>query len=89
MGKIVQISAGCIHSLFLNDEGQVFGCGNNEHGQITIPVDVGRKIQISAGGSHSLFLSEFEQVFGCGHNDDGQLNIPSDLILVSNDWVLK
>jgi alpha-tubulin suppressor-like RCC1 family protein len=58
MGKIVQMSAGEYHSLFLNVLGQVFGCGYNNSDQITIPVDMGKIIQISAGEFYSLFLNE-------------------------------
>jgi hypothetical protein len=42
---------------------------------------------ISAGYLHSLFLND--EGFGCGDNDKQQLNIHPDLILISEDWILK
>jgi alpha-tubulin suppressor-like RCC1 family protein len=77
------------HSLFLNEDGQVFGCGFNNPNQITIPNNIGRITQISAGGEHCLLLNEEGQVFGYGDNEYEQLNFPPDLILTSEDWVLK
>ena len=40
INSIQMISAGNYHSLLLNDEGQVFGCGSNRYGQITIPDNI-------------------------------------------------
>eukprot|EP01028_Stygiella_incarcerata_P006449 TRINITY_DN2620_c0_g1_i2.p1 TRINITY_DN2620_c0_g1~~TRINITY_DN2620_c0_g1_i2.p1 ORF type:complete len:1195 (-),score=320.07 TRINITY_DN2620_c0_g1_i2:2618-6202(-) len=34
--KIIQVSAGCHHSMFLTDEGSIFGCGDNSMGQLGI-----------------------------------------------------
>jgi alpha-tubulin suppressor-like RCC1 family protein len=40
MGKIIQISAGHSHSLFLNEEGEIFGSGFHfNRRQNLIPID--------------------------------------------------
>ena len=35
---IVQVSAGARHTLFLDKNGQVYGCGENEYGQLGMSV---------------------------------------------------
>jgi alpha-tubulin suppressor-like RCC1 family protein len=40
MGRIIQISAGWTHSLFLNEDGQVFGCGDNDDEQLNLTPDL-------------------------------------------------
>jgi alpha-tubulin suppressor-like RCC1 family protein len=87
MGKIVAISAGGGHSLLLNIQGQVFGCGENGCGQLGqgeieewVPIRIqsdlwGKVMAISAGLHHSLIMNNKNQIFGFGRNQDGELGI--------------
>jgi alpha-tubulin suppressor-like RCC1 family protein len=88
IGKIIAVSAGEFHSLILNDQGQVFSFGNNNHGQLgqgdligrnvpTLinPFGIGWIIAISAGGTHSLILNDQGQVFGFGYNGYAQFGL--------------
>jgi alpha-tubulin suppressor-like RCC1 family protein len=85
-GEIIALSTGHNHSLLLNSQGQVFGFGNNEDGQLGIrdyhigytpilieTLGTDKIIAISAGGAHSLFLNSEGQVFSCGLNEYRQL----------------
>ena len=45
--KIVSVSAGFNHSLFLTNEGTVIGCGSNEYGQLLLKFDLGKKLFFS------------------------------------------
>jgi alpha-tubulin suppressor-like RCC1 family protein len=85
--KIIQISSGLDHSLFLVETGQVYSCGYNYYGQLGRIVANGSPtatnlgmipnlsdiIQISAGNSCSLFLNSSNQVYSCGRNIYGGL----------------
>jgi alpha-tubulin suppressor-like RCC1 family protein len=86
--RVVAISAGHIHSLFLDIQGQVFGCGCHKSGQLghkknkIVPtlinlthLDSPKIIAISAGYNHSLLLSAKGQVFSFGSNISGQLGL--------------
>jgi alpha-tubulin suppressor-like RCC1 family protein len=46
--KVIDVAAGDLHSLFLTESGIVFGCGNNDFGQIGLPLigfeDIGQNI---------------------------------------------
>ena len=67
--KIQQIACGAFHSLFLDEEGSVWGCGSNEFHQVNasqnariayptkIP-QLPRIIAISCGSAHSLLMDE-------------------------------
>jgi alpha-tubulin suppressor-like RCC1 family protein len=88
LGKVVTISTKDEHSLLLNSEGQVFGFGYNEMGQlglgheenISTPtlINLPNIIAISTGRTHSLFLNAQGQVFGCGGNPYGQLGFDGE-----------
>jgi alpha-tubulin suppressor-like RCC1 family protein len=87
LSNITQISAECIHSLFLNSSGQVYSCGYNVYGELGRNVaygsetttnlglisDLSNITQISTGYDYSLFLNSSGQVYNCGNNDNGQL----------------
>lgn len=87
--KIIAISAGGRHTLFLNAKGQAFGCGSNTYGQlgfrngknqstpiwIMIPAMTDDITAISAGGNHSLLLNSQGRVYSCGANGHGQLGL--------------
>ena len=74
------------HSLFLDVDGNAWGCGYNEFGQLglghtgsrNVPQKIKNmpKIQcISMGGLHSLFLDATGSVWSCGYNEYGQLGL--------------
>jgi N-acetylneuraminic acid mutarotase len=84
--KIVAISVGSYHSLFLDEDGKVYSCGdgsvgklghgNTNHCNLPTLIDelAGLNItHISAGYAHSLFLDEDGKVYSCGGHIYGQL----------------
>jgi alpha-tubulin suppressor-like RCC1 family protein len=89
--NIKQIAAGGYHSLFLNNDGIVWGCGANSHGELGIGnFDLSKNTlqqvinatdikQISGGAYHSLFLKNDGTVWGCGRNKEGQLGIGNNV----------
>ena len=82
---IMDITCGRNHSLALTSNGDVYGWGDNECGQvgcgsgariITLPtrIEIFLKIKsISCGDYHSLALTQGRSVFSWGKNDYGQL----------------
>ena len=85
---ISKISAGFYHSLFQNNKGEIFACGNNEYGhcglghfnspQITpslIPNVPSNIVQFVCGDYQSLFLDSEGNVYSVGHNYYGQLGL--------------
>ncbi|EFC47635.1 RCC1 domain-containing protein [Naegleria gruberi] len=71
---IVQASCGYYFTLFLSKEGDVYGCGDNSHGQLsegykglTHKIDIPEKIRsIHAGYYHSIFVSFDGNAYCCG-----------------------
>lgn len=77
--KVVNISAGGMHSLYLTSNGEVWSFGCNDEGalgrntsdegseyeakKVNLPVEC---IQITAGDSHSAFLLNDGRVYACG-----------------------
>jgi alpha-tubulin suppressor-like RCC1 family protein len=91
LGKIIAVSAGGMHSLFLNSQGQVFSCGYGDHGELglgdfdfrNIPTLIedtgfGKITAISAGYDYSLILNSQGQVYAFGRNNLGQLGLGDD-----------
>ena len=86
--NITKLSAGSFHSLFQNDNGEIFACGYNRDGacglghfnypQITpsrilnAPSNI---VHFVCGDSHSLFLDSEGNVFSVGDNDYGELGL--------------
>lgn len=78
-GKVVEVSAGGMHSLYLNSDGIVWSFGCNDEGalgrdtseegseykaqKVDLPKDC---IRITAGDSHSAFLLSDGRAFACG-----------------------
>ena len=86
--KIVNISTGYGHSFFQNSNGEIFGCGANDSGQLglgsfnraeiqvqLIPNLSTNIIQFSCGEGHSLFLDKEGNVFSVGNNSHGNLGL--------------
>ena len=85
---VVQVVAGCSHSLFVSVSGQVYTCGYSYFGQlglgpkakknILLPTAVQHLqsifiVQVVAGAYHSLFLAVCGAVFSCGYGRIGNL----------------
>jgi alpha-tubulin suppressor-like RCC1 family protein len=86
--KVVAISAGYSHTLFLNSQGQAFSCGYGFMGRLGLgdnkdqsqPVllespELGTIIDVAAGSAHSLILNSQGQIFSFGHGGFGQLGL--------------
>jgi len=80
---IHSISAGRDHSLYIQDNGQLWGFGKNEFGQLGIgtfdssntPFKIlpSKISSCSAGDTHSLFIKTDGSLWGMGNNTHGQL----------------
>ena len=86
--NISKLSTGSGHSLFQNNKGEIFACGNNEKGacglghfnspQITpslihnVPENI---VHFVCGSNQSLFLDSEGNVFSVGNNNFGQLGL--------------
>lgn len=77
--KVIDISAGGMHSLYLTSNGEVWSFGCNDEGALgrntseegseyeAQKVDLpGKCLQITAGDSHSAFLLDDGRVYACG-----------------------
>jgi len=86
--KIVQVSSGKSHHLFLTDEGTVYSCGSNAtcalgiqstNGPIGYPtrVELDVKVkQIACGEEHSCLLTDSGRLYVCGMNTSGCFGLP-------------
>jgi hypothetical protein len=85
---IKAVSTGCLHTLFLGNEGEVFVCGSGKHGKLGLghernvahPVQMKKEkgecfVGISAGDMHSLFVTTSGNALACGNNKYGQLGL--------------
>ena len=90
LSQIISISAGYIHSIFLDmfidEEGSVCSCGSNSKGELGVGDRTQRNIpeknknlseiiSISGGEYSSLFLDKNGSLFACGNNQQGQLGL--------------
>ena len=86
--NISKISAGFYHSLFQNNKGEIFSCGDNQYGQCgfghfndtqitpSIILNTPPNIeQFVCGSYHNLFLDSEGNVFSVGQNNFGQLGL--------------
>ncbi|XP_011152046.1 probable E3 ubiquitin-protein ligase HERC4 isoform X1 [Harpegnathos saltator] len=84
--EIEQIACGDNYTIAVTKEGQVYSCGNNDHGQLG--QEKGRKrLQLisgidplafrkaACGSSHTLVVNEWGQLFSWGSNVEGQLGL--------------
>lgn len=86
--QIISIAACNAHSLFLDNTGKVWSCGNNQVGQLglmnkctrVLPVLIDdlkneKIVQISAANNYSMFLSDSGKLWVCGLNNYGQFGL--------------
>ena len=81
------IAAGTTHSLFVDEHGNVWGCGNNSQGQLG-PLPKGNSpptlipeivnVAFVAARNHSLFVDHDGDLWGCGINDQFNLGLPTN-----------
>src|SRR5690554_474858 len=86
ISDIVDITAGLGSSLFLNNQGEVWGCGytgailgSGTYADSYIPVQaigLSEIVEIEAGTNHSHFIKNDGSVFSSGVNEFGQLGGP-------------
>lgn len=86
--KIIQITAGNSHTIFLSEKGFVYVVGSNAYNQLGLDSDVDlyspqllelnhtKIVDVAAGLSHTILLAENNQVFVLGSNLAGQLCHP-------------
>ncbi len=84
--KATDVAIGCCHSLVVGDDGQVYGAGWNENGQLTgtdptkstltpftgLPAGV-RASAVAAATQHSLVVADDGVAYGTGSNRNGQI----------------
>lgn len=82
LSGITEMAPGGFHAIFLKNDGTVWACGLNDHGQLGDGTNTERHTPfqimsgvsaIAAGHSHSLFLKSNGTVWACGWNNFGQL----------------
>ena len=85
--NIKSIYCGSYHSFILKNDGTLWGCGNNEHGQLGLGDANNRKTftligintndikSIYCGSSYTLILKNNGTLWGCGYNGYGQLGL--------------
>ncbi|KAL9649081.1 hypothetical protein ABK040_008458 [Willaertia magna] len=88
VNTIIDIQCGSVHTLYLDNNGNVYGCGNNLNGELGIvnkfcghfdKIDFKFKVKKIACSSHSSFvLSERNELYATGDNYYGQLGLPFD-----------
>jgi alpha-tubulin suppressor-like RCC1 family protein len=85
--KVIEVSNGIRHSLFLLETGEVYGVGSNTYGEIGMSTNESRltpaKVQstwgstkavgINAGHLHSHYILETGEVYASGYNYGGRL----------------
>ena len=97
-GVEASVDSGLIHSIFLDEDGNVFASGNNDKGQLCLGDNESREtpvqidlpepaVGVAVGGDFTLILTEEGKVYGCGSNELGQLGLGSDIdsALLPND----
>ena len=95
-GKLKMIKCGCKHTLFLNENGNVYGSGNNKQGQLTFNYNenIYNYIQniiksdnvtdIYCGINSSYILNNNNNLFSFGSNNYAELGINNKNILKSD-----
>ena len=73
------------HSLILENDGTLWGCGQNNYGQLGLEDNNNRNIftqvttndvkSVYCGDSHTFILENDGTLWGCGRNNEGQLGL--------------
>ena len=73
------------HSLILENDGTLWGCGQNNYGQLGLGDNNNRNIftqvttndvkSVYCGDSHTFILENDGTLWGCGRNNEGQLGL--------------
>jgi alpha-tubulin suppressor-like RCC1 family protein len=88
-GKIKNIYCGRYHNIILNENNELYVCGNNEFGQLglgdnnkkntytKLEHNFGKIKNIYCGGYYNIILNENNELYVCGINEFGQLGLGS------------
>jgi alpha-tubulin suppressor-like RCC1 family protein len=91
--KVVKVATGKCHTLLVLENGELYGCGANNYGQLGLGEGtkasqdslVFKKIptvtsvrDAACGADYSLFCTQDGQLFSCGHPEHGQLGLGSN-----------
>ncbi|KAH9601791.1 Regulator of chromosome condensation [Trypanosoma melophagium] len=83
-GDVVQICCGADYTLAVTNEGNVYGWGRNNSGQLALSEVIVERptlikthikepiVKVSCGESHSLFLTSSGKIYSCGEGSCGQ-----------------
>lgn len=78
--------SGLMHSIFIDENGNVYASGNNDRGQLCLGDTESRAtpfqidlpepaVSAAVGGDFTLILTAGGKVYGCGSNENGQLGL--------------
>lgn len=81
---LAAVVSGPNHNLALTQDGQVYGWGDNAHGQVDIPAFGQPVLKVATGRAHGLALLEDGSVVAWGRNDFGQCTLPAGLSQVAD-----
>jgi alpha-tubulin suppressor-like RCC1 family protein len=88
--NVKEVAAGRYHSLYLTDDGQLYGMGDNQYGQLgqgagiplgynaetSVPIHIADGVKaIAAAWHHSLYITNDGTLYGMGQNNWGQLGV--------------
>ena len=76
---MVSVQAGLQHGLALKSDGTVASWGNNDWGQLNVPVGLTNARAIAAGGHHNIALLSDGSVAAWGDNSARQTIVPAGL----------
>ena len=85
--NIKSVYCGNYHTLILENDGTLWGCGNNQYGELGLGDTTNRNTftqvttntddikEIYCGAGHTLILENDGTLWGCGYNVDGELGL--------------